>query len=523
MVDSNREMELTLDDTLSPPSAEMVVIKHELLTGIYEKPLFCIRLSVEEDAVYRASAWIYISNSYEGSDISLIFHGNSYIDLKQADLELRNQWQEIFVTTRTLQGQFELAPSLSVAFAKTGVLFSSGWKVSKESEATPLLSSKHFKSKARRTYKVLPLDQFLNQNPDIVVQKCLDGLTLPIAPISFGDKENPGFECLEYPEPGHWGGGVIDVPEIKNVILRNALVHGESGIVTIGDQLILETIKLPSYDDFEIKWEGENLLSLPDETETISVGHGAHLFCGYPGTRNYSHFLIDILSAALIPPFSQINASATLLCSHLYQAYQNEYLHYFPEFLDRALFVKGLTKIRCDHLSLSTFSVINSHYTPHPYHRTVLRGLANRISEKSTDTETKYPKKIYIDRRDSTIRSLLNEDEVINCVEQYGFTRVSLTGLSIEKQILFFSSATHIIAPHGAGSTNILFCNENTKYLELLMDKYVQWSMRRINSLVPIQYGCLIGCEIQEDPSSHNQKWIMSIERLKQAISEMLT
>lgn len=59
VVDSNREMELTLDDTLSPPSAEMVVIKHELLTGIYEKPLFCIRLSVEEDAVYRASARIY--------------------------------------------------------------------------------------------------------------------------------------------------------------------------------------------------------------------------------------------------------------------------------------------------------------------------------------------------------------------------------------------------------------------------------------------------------------------------------
>ncbi len=54
------------------------------------------------------------------------------------------------------------------------------------------------------------------------------------------------------------------------------------------------------------------------------------------------------------------------------------------------------------------------------------------------------------------------------------------------------------------------------------MDKYVQWSMRRMNSLVPISYGCVIGCEIPEEPPVQNQKWFISIDKLKDAIRIML-
>ncbi len=253
--------------------------------------------------------------------------------------------------------------------------------------------------------------------------------------------------------------GKIQIPEIQSYTLRNAIVHGESGIVTVGDLLISETLKLPSYDDFDIQWVGENLLSLPDGVATISVGRGAHLFCGYPGTRNYSHFLVDILSAAFVPPFSDICAEATPLISYLYQRYQKDYLEYFPELFNRAIFVKDQTKIFCYDLDISTFSLINSHYTPHPYHRDILRALGERIANTHPELGTDFPEKIYINRLDFSIRQLLNEDEVIRCVENHGFTSISLTGLSVAQQVALFRRATHIIAPHGAGSTNILFSN----------------------------------------------------------------
>ena len=505
----------------APPFPEMVVTQHEISGGNYEKPIFYIVLESEPLTTYTASAQIYVPSSYQGSDISLIFHGNAFIHLRQADLRRRDQWQEISVTSVTADGQRECAPSLSIAHSEKGVVFTAGWKVTKAQQE----SSKPIapvKINRRKTYSTISMQDFLLQHGELESVKCLDAVALEIAPIAFGDRQNPGFECAEYPEPGSWGAGRIEIPEIRNHTLKNAVVHGESGVVTVGDQLIIETLKLPSYEDFEISWVGENLLSMPDGDETVLVGHGAHLFCGYPGTRNYSHFLIDILSAALIPPFSTVNTNATLLASHLYQAYQREYLNYFPEFFDRALFVKAQTKIVCATLDVSTFSLINSHYVPHPYHREVLRGLGQRVMALHPVLGQRYPQKIYIDRRDSAIRRLLNENEVIRCVERYGFTPVSLTGLSVADQIALFSNATHIIAPHGAGSTNILFCDPGVKYLELFMDNYVQWSMRRMNSLVPVNYGCVVGCEIPDSESGTNSKWLISIDRLEQALRGMM-
>lgn len=514
----------TAPDALVPPSPQMTITKHELIGGAYAMPLFYMILDADAEATYRASTWVYVPSSYQGSDISLIFHGNAFVALHQADLGLRDQWQEISVTATSAAGQRELAPSLTIAHSSPGTLFSAGWRVTKVApHIAPAPPRKSVKNKLRRTYQVLPIEAFLREHPEVQSRKCLDGCVLEIAPISFGDMENPGFECTEHPESRSWGSGQIEVPNIYNYTLHDAVLHGESGVVTVGDQLVLETLKLPSYEDFEISWEGENLLSLPGGEETLSVGHGAHLFCGYPGTRNYSHFLVDILSAAFVPPFGEAHSQTTLLCSHLYKDYQKDYLRYFPEFFSRALFVKGQTKINCASLDVSSFSLINSHYTPHPYHREVLRGLAARISGLHPELGADYPEKIYVDRRDSSIRGLMNESEVIRCVERNGFTPVSLTGLSVPEQVLLFSRATHIIAPHGAGSTNILFSNAGTSYLELLMDKYVQWSMRRMNSLVPIRYGCVIGCEIPTSvPPSHNQKWFIRLDRLERAIASML-
>lgn len=46
VLESKREMGLTLDVTLSRPSAGMVVIKQEFQTCIYENTTFFIRLNV---------------------------------------------------------------------------------------------------------------------------------------------------------------------------------------------------------------------------------------------------------------------------------------------------------------------------------------------------------------------------------------------------------------------------------------------------------------------------------------------
>jgi capsular polysaccharide biosynthesis protein len=66
--------------------------------------------------------------------------------------------------------------------------------------------------------------------------------------------------------------------------------------------------------------------------------------------------------------------------------------------------------------------------------------------------------RIYISRRQAPGgRRILNEEAVRACVEAQGFTVYLLETLAISEQIALFYDAEIVVAPHGAGITNILF------------------------------------------------------------------
>ena len=86
--------------------------------------------------------------------------------------------------------------------------------------------------------------------------------------------------------------------------------------------------------------------------------------------------------------------------------------------------------------------------------------------------QSRASRSIYITRDDSGKRQILNEDDVLSVVSDYGYEVVSLTGLSALEQIEIFSSSTKIISPHGAGLSNLIWC-EHTEILELMQDSYI--------------------------------------------------
>ena len=80
-----------------------------------------------------------------------------------------------------------------------------------------------------------------------------------------------------------------------------------------------------------------------------------------------------------------------------------------------------------------------------------------------------YFNKIYIDRSDSINRhcKLINNNKVKEFLRLQGFRILKLTKLSFKQQIEIFSNAKIIVAPHGAGLANIVFCKKNTKIIEI--------------------------------------------------------
>jgi capsular polysaccharide biosynthesis protein len=67
------------------------------------------------------------------------------------------------------------------------------------------------------------------------------------------------------------------------------------------------------------------------------------------------------------------------------------------------------------------------------------------ITEKIPTPKMDTPKKIYITRKDSPRRKIVNEDEVIRAVEQEGYACLQLDGMPVAEQIAAFRNVTSFL------------------------------------------------------------------------------
>jgi len=73
--------------------------------------------------------------------------------------------------------------------------------------------------------------------------------------------------------------------------------------------------------------------------------------------------------------------------------------------------------------------------------------------------------RLYLTRKGSKIRSLVNEQEIEDLFKQYGFEVVYPAKLKFDQQLKLFSSAEIIAGPSGAAFSNIVFAPKNCKVM----------------------------------------------------------
>jgi len=92
---------------------------------------------------------------------------------------------------------------------------------------------------------------------------------------------------------------------------------------------------------------------------------------------------------------------------------------------------------------------------------TTIRQLRSRLCSAADETSRQdLPRKIFITRNQATSRRLINEEAISSHLSARGFSSIKLEGLSLSQQISLFRNASHIIAIHGAGLTNLLYCRQ---------------------------------------------------------------
>jgi hypothetical protein len=156
---------------------------------------------------------------------------------------------------------------------------------------------------------------------------------------------------------------------------------------------------------------------------------------------------------------------------------------------------------------------------PHPSLGAFFASLGSALGAKTSPR-----RRIYVARRDSANRVLINEDAVIALLSSRGFEIVELVGMTLADQARLFAGSSHIVAPHGAGLTNLVFCAPGVSVCELHMDKYLNWCFRRLCGLRGLNYGCVVGTadgDLRPDGDPHHLRWQIDIDSLDAVLSDV--
>lgn len=88
-----------------------------------------------------------------------------------------------------------------------------------------------------------------------------------------------------------------------------------------------------------------------------------------------------------------------------------------------------------------------------------------RVLKNILKVDSDRKRKVFVTRNDAKTRKLLNAEKLMIALK--GWETITLEDLPIMEQVQCFAEASHVISTHGAGLTNLLWCEPGTKVLEI--------------------------------------------------------
>ena len=131
-------------------------------------------------------------------------------------------------------------------------------------------------------------------------------------------------------------------------------------------------------------------------------------------------------------------------------------------------------------------------YAPTEYHRWFRREFGRLFPFNGSSP---YPERIYISRRQASLRKFRNEDILIKRLVDSGFVIVELEDKSLQEQACMFNRAKTVVAQHGAGLTNLIHMQSGARVVEIMSSAHM-WRHYKIlaDSLgINHSYYCLDG------------------------------
>jgi hypothetical protein len=237
-----------------------------------------------------------------------------------------------------------------------------------------------------KTFRVVDLPlllQMASADPSIGVnisrRPWLPPIDVSIPSVSLGQTETPEIEYTEWPpnEKGWKAASNYNIWDGDCWTLENAVLHGELGIITVGDFLIRESLYLALPEHHGYVWVDGDHLQMPSPAPSRHVASAVHALCGYVGNRNYAHWWVNIMPVIGVFLTGELFSNTTLVLPNLPSSYQRQTLDLVPEVHDRFVEVGPTERLHCDRLEFVP-RLTAADYTPHPGRMTFINEIKLR-------------------------------------------------------------------------------------------------------------------------------------------------
>lgn len=281
---------------------------------------------------------------------------------------------------------------------------------------------------------------------------------------------------------GYFAGlAVEDFAEEGTAWLPAGRVLGDGNVLSVEGELLARDVAPDFGKPFDQHWLLQRAWvppphQLPGGLVAVAVSHLG---------RTYAHWLLDELPRLLVLHADGDLARTAVVLAHAVPALTK--VAHRRLGIERQVVAGG----RSTHFATGPLlvpSYVGRSGFPRPEGVAALRDFAAGLGRLARGRG----ERIYVSRAGARRRRVLGEEALRAELEARGFVTVRLEDCEWAEQIAIFQEAKEVVAPHGAGLANLVFCAPGTRVVELFARDYVNPCYWRLAALGGLDYRAVV-------------------------------
>ncbi len=254
----------------------------------------------------------------------------------------------------------------------------------------------------------------------------------------------------------------------------------------------------------------------------FSFSNKTHILATDEWSKNYCHWLWEASTKLLLLKKQFPDAILVLPKAYLKINFMVKILTAFGFDRKNIVTIAGKSKLKVKNLAfIPCISIHDQGYYDFLQFHQVAKAVT---SYYKNELEINFGERIYISRSDpkkDTARKVANEQELVTMLEKYGFKTVYMENFSFLEQVSISYHAKYVVAPHGAGITNLMFANEAKFLFELVNEKWDKTCFAIMCEKMKIPYYRL-DCKKSNDRTVHLADILVDVKELEQNLIKNL-